>query len=162
MANATELLALTCLLLQISAASAQGPTAIRGRLRERGEPIADATVYLQSFDNERCAKLFTSHKIDRKSQLKFERCTHDVSTAAPDSRGYYEFTGLKAGWYAVHFLWNINAKPTPSKSMFKEGSWGVMYAGHKDSTGNYDTMAQDPPFYHSGKEAAVRDFDTQQ
>ena len=34
-----------------------------------------------------------------------------------------------------------------------------MYAGHKDSTGRYDSMAQDTPFYFSAKEDMTRDFD---
>jgi hypothetical protein len=34
-----------------------------------------------------------------------------------------------------------------------------MYAGYKDSSGKYDTMAQDSPFYFTGKEDAIRDCD---
>jgi len=30
----------------------------------------------------------------------------------------------------------------------------------KDSTGKYDTMAQDFPFYYSGKDDAARKFET--
>ncbi len=86
---------------------------------------------------------------------------HDVTTALPDSRGDYEFTGLKPGWYAVHFLWNISEKPSPSQSLFKEGRWGVVYAGRKDSSGKYDTMAQGFPFYYSGKDDAAMDFETE-
>ena len=50
----------------------------------------------------------------------------DVATAVPDSLGYYEFAGLKPGWYAVHFLWNISEKPSSAESLFKEGHWGIM------------------------------------
>ena len=120
-----------------------------------------AAVFLQSFEDEHYAKIFAGRKADRKSQQRLEVCMHDVSTAYPDFQGYYEFSGLKAGWYAVHFLWNISEKPSPAQSLFKEGQWGVVYAGRKDSTGKYDTMAQDVPFYYSGKDDAARDFETQ-
>ena len=85
----------------------------------------------------------------------------DVATAVPDSLGYYEFAGLKPGWYAVHFLWNISEKLCSAESLFKEGHWGIMYAGEKDSTGKYDTMAQDCPSYYSGRDDGARDFETQ-
>jgi hypothetical protein len=137
------------------------PTALRGTLTEGGKPIVEAAVFLQSFDDEHCAKIFASQKASRKSQERLDRCMHDVSTVVPDSRGYYEFTGLKPGWYAVHFLWNISEKPSLAQSFFKEGHWGILYAGRKDSTGKYDTMAQDFPFYYSGKDDAARDFQTQ-
>ena len=142
-------------------AAQREPTRIRGTLSERGRPIVDATVFLQSFEDERCAKIFASQKASRKAQQKLDRCMHDLSTTISDSQGRYEFTGLKPGWYAVHFLWNISEKPSLANSLFKEGSWGVVYAGHRDSTGKYDTMAQDSPFYYSGKDDAPRDFEMQ-
>ena len=137
------------------------PTPLRGTLREKGQPIVDAAVFLQSFDDEHCAKIFASQKPSRRLQKKLDRCMHDVSTAVPDSGGYYEFAGLKPGWYAVHFLWNMSEKPSSAQSLFKEGRWGVIYAGRKDTTGKYDTMAQDFPFYYSGANDAARDFETQ-
>jgi hypothetical protein len=126
------------------------PTPLRGTLREKGQPIMDAAVFLQSFDDEHCAKIFASQKPSRRLQKKLDRCMHDVSTAVPDS-----------GWYAVHFLWNMSEKPSSAQSLFKEGRWGVIYAGRKDTTGKYDTMAQDFPFYYSGANDAARDFETQ-
>jgi tetratricopeptide repeat protein len=81
---------------------------------------------------------------------------HDVSSTSSDAAGNYKFTNPRAGWYAVHFLWNISKKP--SQSMFNQEQWIVMYAGHTDSTGRYDTMAQDTPFYFSAKEDVARDF----
>ena len=159
----TKTLALALFLLTrlgVVAAEDQ-PTPLRGVLKEKGQPIVDAAVFLQSFDDERCARIFSSQRASRKDQKRLDRCVHDVSTAVPDSRGYYEFTGLKPGWYAVHFLWNISEKPSHSQSAFKEAYWGVIYAGKKDSTGKYDTMAQNFPFYYSGKNDAPRDFETQ-
>jgi len=73
------------------------PTPLRGTLREKGQPIMDAAVFLQSFDDEHCAKIFASQKPSRRLQKKLDRCMHDVSTAVPDSGGYYEFAGLKPG-----------------------------------------------------------------
>jgi hypothetical protein len=163
MSFATRRLALALFLIsRVGDVAAQGqPIPLRGTLREKGKPIVEAAVFLQSFEDEHCVKIFTSQKPSRKSEEKLDRCMHDVATAVPDSHGYYEFTGLKPGWYAVHFLWNISEKPSSAPSLFKEGHWGVMYAGEKDSTGKYDTMAQDPPFYYSGRNDAARDFETQ-
>jgi hypothetical protein len=85
---------------------------------------------------------------------------HDVSTTSVDATGNYRFTGLEPGWYAVHFLWNITKKRKAFPDFTKEGSWVVLYAGHKDSTGKYDTMAQDVPFNFSGTEDVIRDFES--
>src|SRR5882724_1224471 len=150
MSVATKLVALCCLVLTVNSVKSQNsPSAIRGTLSDNGRPIAEATIFLQSFDDETCAKLFTTGKEDRKSASKLESCMHDVSSAPPDAAGSYKFAALRAGWYAVHFLWNIGKKPSPSMSSFNQGRWTVMYAGHKDSTGRYDSMAQDTPFYFS-------------
>jgi len=149
-----------CLVLTINVAGAQSqPSVIRGTLREKGSPIAEATLFLQSFDDEHCAKLFTSKKRDLKSRTKLDSCMHDVTSVSPDARGYYQFAVPK-GWYAIHFLWNLSEKPKHPETVFKEGQWWIVYAGRKDSTGKYDTMAQDSPLYYSGYEDVVRDFDT--
>jgi hypothetical protein len=158
MSVATKLVAFSFLVLAANAVKGQNsPSAIRGTLSEAGTPIAEATIFLQSLDDETCAKLFITATEERKSADKLESCMHDVSTTSPNAAGRYEFTNPRAGWYAVHFLWNIGKKP--SQSMFRQGQWTVMYAGQKDSTGKYDTMAQDIPFYFSGKEDVTRDFD---
>src|SRR6516165_3399513 len=148
MSATTKLISLCCLILAVRAVKGQNsPSAIRGTLSEEGTPIAEATIFLQSFDDETCAKLFTTGKEDRKSATTLESCMHDVSTTSSDAAGNYKFTNPRAGWYAVHFLWNVGKKP--GQSMFSQGQWTVMYAGHKDSNGRYDTMAQDKPFYFS-------------
>lgn len=156
MSLATKLVTFFLVLAANAVQEQNSPSAIRGTLSEAGTPITEATVFLQSFDDETCAKLFATAREDRKTVSKLESCMHDVSTTSPDPPGRYEFTGLRAGWYAVHFLWNIGKKP--SQSMFRQGPWTVVYAGHKDSTGKYDTMAQDTPFYFSAKENVTRDF----
>jgi len=163
MSLATKRLALALLLIsRVGDVAAQGqPTPLRGTLREKGKPIIEAAVFLQSLEDEHCVKIFANRKPSRKSEEKLDQCMHDVATAVPDSHGYYEFTGLKPGWYAVHFLWNISEKPSQAQSLFKEGHWGIIYAGEKDSTGKYDTMAQDFPFYYSGRDDVARDFETQ-
>lgn len=159
MLGTAKLLTFCCLALATNTARGQGPLGtIRGTLRENGAPIVDATVFLQSFDNEECAKLFGKRNWNQKSVEKLRSCTHDVSTTTVDATGSYRFTDLKAGWYSVHFLWNIAEKPKRFPDSTKEGSWLVMYAGYKDSTGKYDTMAQDVPFNFSGKEDVIRDF----
>src|SRR5215467_745098 len=158
MSAAAKLLTFSFLVLAVNAAEGQNSAgAIRGTLSEAGAPIAEATVFLQSFDDQTCATLFIPAKEDHKSTSKLQTCMHDVSSASSDASGRYEFANLRAGWYAIHFLWNIGKKP--SQSMFNQGRWTVMYAGQKDSTGRYDTMAQDIPFYFSAKEDAKRDFD---
>ena len=157
MSLATKLVTFCFLVLAVNAARGQSsPSAIRGTLSERGKPITNATIFLQSFDDEMCAKLFTTGREDRKSASKLESCMHDVSTTSADAAGRYEFADPRAGWYAIHFLWNIGKKP--NQTMFSQG-WTVMYGGHKDSTGKYDTMAQDIPSYFSAKEDATRNFD---
>jgi hypothetical protein len=69
--GATKLVALCCLALAVKAVKGQdSPSAIRGTLRDNGMAIAEATIFLQSFDDEICAKLFTAGKEDRKSASK--------------------------------------------------------------------------------------------
>jgi hypothetical protein len=150
-----------CLLaLAANAVQAQNSSsAIRGTLIENRIPISEATVFLQSLDDEACAKLFVASAQDRRSAKKLKSCVHDVSSTSPDKAGRFEFTNVRAGWYAVHFLWNIGTKPSSSMHMFIQGQWPVMYAGQKDSTGRYNTMAQDAPFYFSATEDAIRNFD---
>jgi len=160
MSVATKLVALCCLVLAVNSVKGKNsPSAIQGTLSEAGTPITVATIFLQSFDDETCAKLFTIAKEDRKSASKLESCMHDVSSTSPDAAGSYKFAAPRAGWYAVHFLWNIGKKPSPSMYSFNQGRWTVMYADHKDSAGRYDSMAQDTPFYFSAKEDMTRDFD---
>ena len=159
MSTALRWLPLACLILIIPFAHAQMHSpVIRGTLRDKGKPIVDAEVYLQSLEDEHCAKLFTG-KIDLKKQQELRQCTHDLGSTHPDEQGKYEFDETKAGWYVVHFLWSIADKPSHPMTSFKEGDWLVQYAGWKDSTGKYDTMAQCQPFYYSGKEDAARDFE---
>lgn len=160
MSTPTKLFAFSLLILAAGAVKGQdSPFAIHGTLRENGAPIAEATILLQSFDDETCARLFTTAKEDSKAASKLESCMHDVSTASPDAAGNYKFTNPRAGWYAIHFLWSIGKKPSQSMYSFNQGQWTVMYAGQKDSTGKYDAMAQGAPFYFSAKEQVTRDFD---
>jgi hypothetical protein len=159
MSSAARWFALACLILMIPFANAQEhPAVIRGTLSDKGRPIVDAEVYLQSLENEHCAKLFAG-TIDLKKQQELQRCMHDLSSSHTDDQGHYQFSETKAGWYVVHFLWNIADKPSHPMASFKEGDWFVAYAGQKDSTGKYDTMAQGRPFYSAGREDAVKDFE---
>jgi hypothetical protein len=122
MSAATKLLTLSCLVLAVHVAGAQSsPSAIRGTLRENGAPITEATVFLQSLDDEKCAKLFTAKNQDRRLVEKLKLCVHDLSATSPDAAGNYQFAALKTGWYAVHFLWSIGKKPSESESLFKGG-----------------------------------------
>jgi len=155
--NATLTVTVTTLMLH----GQSSPKVIRGKLTENGKPIQDAAVFLQSLDGEKCAKLFSSHKENRRSLTKLERCMHDLSTASTNADGQYQFAVARPGWYAVHFLWDLGTKPKNPQTAFVQGRWGVMYAGSKDSSGKYDTMAQDGPFYFKGEEDAVRDADLQ-
>jgi hypothetical protein len=158
MSSAVRCFALACWTLIIPFAHAQVHSpAIRGTLSDMGKPIVDAEVYLQSLEDEHCAKLFAG-KIDLKKQQELRQCTHDLGSINSDEQGNYEFAETKAGWYVVHFLWSIADKPRQPTS-FKNGDWLVQYAGWKDSTGKYDTMAQDHPFYYSGKEDTARNFE---
>lgn len=163
MSRTAGLLTFCVLALAVNVASGQvSRGAIRGTLREGGAPIIDATVFLDSLNDRGCAKLFMKKSRNPKLAEKLQSCMHEVSTTTVDRAGNYQFTDLKAGWYAVHFLWNIAEKPKSFPPYFaREGTWGVMYAGHKDSSGKYDTMAQDVPFEFSGSGDVIRDFSGQ-
>jgi len=152
---------LVCLMLALIPGSQSPHNVIRGSLRQRGNPINDAAVFLQSFDDEHCAKIFVRKKGNRRMLRKLDHCTHDVATASADADGHYRFEGQKPGWYAVHFLWNIDGSSLPRMSTFYEGDWVVLYAGQKDLTGKYDTMAQDIPFLYPESGDIERDFNTQ-
>jgi hypothetical protein len=160
MTLARNLIILCLLALTANAVTAQNSSsAIRGALIENRTAISEASVFLQSLDDEACAKVFAASAQDRESAKRLKSCVHDVSTASPDTTGRFEFTNVRAGWYVVHFLWNIGTKPSSSMHMFNQGQWAVMYGGQKDSTGRYDTMAQDAPFYFSATEDAIRNFE---
>jgi hypothetical protein len=134
-------------------------TVIRGSLRENGKPITEATAFLQSLDDEKCAKLFSSAKADSRSERKLRLCVHDLGEVSADAAGDYHFNVPKAGWYAIHFLWDVGEKPRTPQTAFKRGPWTVMYAGHKDTSGRYDAMAQETAFYFAASEDAVHDCD---
>lgn len=150
---------LVCLVLVTIAAHSQTALPlIRGSIKDRGQPIADAAVFLQALDDEHCAKLFRDK--NQASKLKeMQRCAHEAASTQTDGQGYYQFAETKAGWYLIHFLWNIAGKPRDAESCFKQGNWIVLYARHKDTTGKYDTMAEDRPFYFSATRDTVRNFD---
>jgi hypothetical protein len=152
-------LLLSCVTLLLQAQSS--PKVIRGTLQENGKPIRDAAVFLQLLDDEKCAKLFSARKAGWRAEKKLEHCMHDLNTASTDADGYYQFAAPKEGWYAVHFLWDIGKKPTHPETAFVQGRWVVMYAGRKDSSGKYDTMAQDGPFFFNGQVDSVRDCEMQ-
>jgi len=143
---------------QLATAQAQ-PALIQGTLCDQGRAIVRAEVYLQSLTDERCAKLFTSRTRSRKKVQELEQCVHDLAETPVDGSGHFQFAGMKPGWYAVHFLWNIADKPGHVDAPFKRGDWAVIYAGREDSTGRYDTLAQGRPFHFSGSEDVVRSFD---
>lgn len=158
MSTASRLLTLACLIFVVKALTAQSsPNMIRGKLRENGTPITEATVFLQALDDEKCVKLFTGRKADRKTEKQLGRCVHDITATFPNGDGNYQFALPKSGWYAVHFLWSIGKKPREPQTVSMQGRWSVLYAGYKDFTGKYDAMAQDSPFFFSAKEDAIRD-----
>jgi hypothetical protein len=146
---------LTCVTLMLHAQNS--PKVIRGPLQEDGKPIQGAAVFLQSLDDEKCVKLFTAPKTGWRAAKKLEHCLHDLNAASTDADGHYQFVVPKAGWYAVHFLWDIGQKPTHPETAFVQGRWAVRYAGYKDFSGKYDSMAQDGPFFFTGSQDSVRD-----
>jgi hypothetical protein len=88
---------------------------------------------------------------------KLEGCTHDLATTHPDRQGHYRFSGLKPGWYAIHFVWSVTEKPSHPRA-FKKGEWGVMFPGYKDHSGKYDAFAQGKRFFVSGEADFVKDY----
>jgi hypothetical protein len=136
-----------------------------GTLRDADGPINDAEIYLQYFEDEKCAKLFKSRDYDpydEKSvnQLKerLKQCSHDLGPIKPDEQGHYQFEGIKPGWYAMRFLWNIHQKPKEPMAYFEQNGFIVGYSSEKDLQKKYDTMAQAMPLYFSGKKNIVLDY----
>jgi tetratricopeptide (TPR) repeat protein len=128
---------------------------VMGALRDTDGPIKDADIYLQYFEDEKCAKLFTKAPSNRKEANKLmsrlEGCSRDLPPTKPDEQGRYEFRGLKPGWYALRFLWNISQKPKEAQAIFEQNGFGIIYNSAKDIQKKYDSMAQGKPFYFSGK-----------
>jgi hypothetical protein len=137
--------------------SARRPT-VKGGLMDQGKPISDAEIILQSFEDEKCAKLFLDKKPNAKKVAKLQACTKDQPPIRPNDEGAFEFDDLSPGWYNLRFLWNIREKPSQWISMTKDQQFAILYAGHKDETGRYDTMAQSRPFEFSGKQDVVIRF----
>ena len=141
-------------LVQISTTDLPGR--VRGTLRDTDGPIKDADIYLQYFEEEKCAKLFASiphdHKERDKLVKRLKSCSLDLPPTKPDEQGRYEFRGLKPGWYALRFLWNISQKPKEALTFFEQNGFVVGYYVGKDLQKKYDSMAQGKPFYFSGKE----------
>lgn len=142
----------------VGAAHAQSPV-VQGMLRDQGQPITSAEVYLQSLRDKHCVNVFSGKRRDWVKERELDQCLHDQASTPVDANGHFQFAGLKPGWYALHFLWNIREKPEHADVCLKRDNWAVIYAGRKDSTGRYDTIAQDKAFYFSGTEDVVRNFD---
>ena len=147
--------------VQIS--TTDSPGRVRGRLRDTDGPIKDADIYLQYFEDEKCTKLlFTRGAYDKKEGDKLESrlnsCSRDLPPTKPDEQGRYEFRGLKPGWYALRFLWNISQKPKDALTFFEQKGFVVGYYAEKDIQKKYDSMAQGKPFYFSGKEDSEKNY----
>ena len=133
--------------------------AIRGTLNASGRPFADAEIILQSFANEKCAKLFEDKKPTPAKIARLNACSKDLPSIRPNPEGAFKFENLPPAWYALRFLWNINPRPSTAPLAITVGRFVVMYAGFKDESGRYDTMTQGRPFYFSGKTDFVIEFD---
>jgi hypothetical protein len=138
---------------------------IMGTLRDADGPINDAEIYLQYFEDEKCAKLFKSrdyNPYDEKAvnELKerLKKCSHDLAPIKPDEQGRYQFEETKPGWYAIRFLWNIHQKPKEPMAYFEQNGFIIGYSSEKDLQKKYDAMAQGMPFYFSGKKNVVIDY----
>lgn len=147
------------------ASTTDSPNRVKGTLQDTNGPINDADIYLQYFDDEKCAKLFTKkvNPFDQKAVKKLtDRLTHcarDLTPIKPDEQGRYYFEGIKPGWYAMRFLWNIHQKPEQGGAIFERSGFVIAYHPEKDIQKKYDTMAQGMPFYFSGKNDVVIDYD---
>lgn len=140
-----------------NAAPAANPI-ISGQLSDLNGSITDARIILQSFQDEKCAKLFLS-KYSEENGRKLQACSRELPPVTPDKEGRYQFTNIPAGWYVLLVLWNMNQKPDAAVAMFQKGEFVINYSEGKDTSGKYDAMAQSKPFYFSGAESLVKDFD---
>jgi hypothetical protein len=132
------------------------PVALIGTLFDKG-PVTDAEIDLQLLQDENCAKLFVSRRMNTQAQQKLEVCSRDLLPTHPDSKGRYRFADLVPEWYAIHFVWSVAEKPTRPQA-FKRREWGVAYPGYKDKTGTYDAFTQGKAFYVSGESDVVKDY----
>lgn len=139
---------------------------VLGTLRDVDWPIKDADIYLQRFDDEKCAKLFVKkdyNPYDPKAvdnlKRRIEKCSHDLPRMNPDQQGRYEFHAIKPGWYALRFLWDIHQKPKENYAVWETNGFTVLYYGAKDLQKKYDAMAQGTPFYFSGDKDIQIDYD---
>ncbi|HEX8141297.1 MAG TPA: hypothetical protein VF553_01800 [Pyrinomonadaceae bacterium] len=132
---------------------------ISGQLSDLNGNITDARIILQSFQDEKCAKLFSSKKYSEENGRKLQACSRELPPITPDKEGRYQFTNVPAGWYVLLVLWNMNQKPHATVAMFQKGEFIINYSEDKDASGKYDAMAQGQPFYFSGTERLVKDFD---
>jgi len=135
--------------------------AIQGTLRHGSEPIVQADIFLQFFADEKCAKMFDKGdhaKLSRKAAEQLGRCAPDAASIRVGPDGRFIFTNLSPGWYAVRFLWEIQPKPNPMAPFTRSG-FLIVYAGYKDHSGRYDTMAQGRPFFFNGDKSVTFEFD---
>lgn len=150
----------------IQASRLDSPGRIIGTLRDVDGPITDADVYVQYFEDEKCARLFTKKdynpydaKEADKLKNELEKCSRDLTPTKPDEQGHYDFHDLKPGWYAVRFLWNIHEKPRDHVAYFERNGFVIGYYAQKDVQGKYDTMARGKPIFVSGKKDVVLGYD---
>ena len=132
---------------------------ISGQVSDLNGYVTDARIILQSFQDEKCAKLFLSKKYSEENAKKLQSCSHELPPTTPDQEGRYQFTNIPAGWYTLLVLWNINEKPNAAIAIFQKGEFIINYSQDKDTSGKYDAMAQSRPFYFSGTKSLVKDFD---
>lgn len=132
---------------------------ISGQVSDLKGSVTDARIILQSFQDEKCAKLFLSKKYSEENAKKLQSCSHELPPTTSDKEGRYQFTNIPAGWYALLVLWNMNEKPNAAMAIFQKGEFIINYSEDKDTSGRYDAMAQSRPFYFSGTESLFKDFD---
>ena len=146
------------------ATTTDAPARLMGTLQDSDSPIDDADIYLQYFADEKCAKLFAKkvnpydQKAVNETRHRLEECSHDLDPIKPDGQGHYQFDGIKPGWYAMRFLWNIHQKPKHSMAYLEQNGFAVGYYSGKDLQKKYDAMAQGTPFQFSGKKDVVVNY----
>jgi uncharacterized Rmd1/YagE family protein len=141
------------------AASAQNTATangvVTGKLNDANGPIANANVTLNAFADEKCVKLFLSHKYSEKVVQQLEECMTDIGPVKPDENGVYRFENLKPGHYALVVAWNLSPKLKKPIMAFQKGDFVISYFENAP----FNAVATGKPFQLAASATATQDFD---
>lgn len=105
---------------------------IEGVLRDRGRPVAGATVTLIVYADDACADLASAGASTPAEDVLLAGCAQDVGEAPTDATGSFRFDDLLPGVYRVALSWELDLGVNVglgSATMQQVGGWMIRY-GH--------------------------------